>query len=122
VVEVAWAAGLVGRKRVLDSTPIYDAVATQDTLTLVRSAVRQLLRAADVVLRAELRSVLTSGDAYTDTGKPVIDWNDRGEREALIDSRARDGHALLALLDGRDPSTPVSQAAQLLATVLGTSA
>lgn len=119
VVEVARSAGLVGRKRVLDSTPIYDAVATQDTLTLMRSAIRQLLRAADHGLRAELRSVISSGDAYTDTAKPVIDWTDRGEREALIDSRARDGHALLALLDGRDLPAPVVQAAQLLATVLG---
>jgi hypothetical protein len=119
VVEVARSAGLLGRKRVLDSTPIYDAVATQDTLTLMRSAIRQLLRAADRVLRAELRAVLSSGDAYTDTAKPVIDWSDRGEREALIDSRARDGHALLALLDGRDLPAVVVQAAQLLATVLG---
>jgi hypothetical protein len=119
VIEVARAAGLIGRKRVLDSTPIYDAVATQDTVTLVRSAIRQLLRAADAVLRAELRAVLSSGDAYTDTGKPVIDWSDRGEREALVDSRARDGHALLAALDGRDLPAPVAQAAQLLATVLG---
>ena len=30
-VEIARQAGLVGRRRVLDSTPIYDAVATQDT-------------------------------------------------------------------------------------------
>jgi hypothetical protein len=30
---------LVGRKRVLDSTPLYDAVATQDTVTLIRSAI-----------------------------------------------------------------------------------
>jgi len=119
VIEVARSAGLIGRKRVLDSTPIYDAVATQDTVTLVRSAVRQLLRAADHGLRAELRAVLSSGDAYTDTGKPVIDWTDRGEREALVDSRARDGHALLALLDGRDLPALVAQAAQLLATVLG---
>ena len=36
VLQVARAAGLVGRKRVLDSTPIYDAVATMDTVTLVR--------------------------------------------------------------------------------------
>jgi hypothetical protein len=119
VIEVASAAGLIGRKRVLDSTPIYDAVATQDTVTLVRSAIRQLLRAADHVLRVELRSVFRSGDAYTDTGKPVIDWTDRAEREALIDSRARDGHALLAVLDGRDLPEPVVQAAALLATVLG---
>jgi Transposase domain (DUF772) len=32
-VETARAAGLVGRKRVLDSTPLYDAVATMDTVT-----------------------------------------------------------------------------------------
>ncbi len=39
---------LVGRNRVLDSTPLYDAVATQDTVTLIRSAVRGLLRVAEV--------------------------------------------------------------------------
>lgn len=119
VIEVARAAGLIGRKRVLDSTPIYDAVATQDTVTLIRSAIRQLLRAADAVLRAELRAVLTSGDAYTDLGKPVIDWTERDEREALVDSRARDGYALLAVLDGRDLAGEVTRAGALLATVLG---
>jgi len=36
----AKAAGLVGRKRVLDSTALYDAVATMDTVTLIRSAIR----------------------------------------------------------------------------------
>jgi hypothetical protein len=35
-VEVAGQAGLVGRRRVLDSTPVYDAVATMDTITLIR--------------------------------------------------------------------------------------
>ncbi|HEX7266021.1 MAG TPA: hypothetical protein VF256_01195, partial [Streptosporangiaceae bacterium] len=37
-------AGLVGRRRVLDSTPLYDAVATMDTVTLIRSALRGLLK------------------------------------------------------------------------------
>jgi hypothetical protein len=40
-------AGLIGRKRVLDSTPLYDAVATMDTVTIIRSAVRGLLKVAD---------------------------------------------------------------------------
>ena len=44
-------AGLVGRRRVLDSTPLYDAVATMDTITLIRSAVRGLLGVADAVGR-----------------------------------------------------------------------
>ena len=44
--EAAHKAGLVGVRRVLDSTPLYDAVATMDTVTLVRSAVRAVLKAA----------------------------------------------------------------------------
>ena len=118
-VEVAAQAGLVGRRRVLDSAPVYDAVATQDTITLIRSAVRGLLRAAGHVLRAELRAVISSEDTYTSTAKPAIDWTDAAEREALVDSRARDGYALLAVLDGRVLEQEVDQAARLLATVLG---
>lgn len=113
-------AGLVGRRRVLDSTPLYDAVATMDTITLIRSAVRGLLIAAGGDLAADLRTLLTSGDDYTSTAKPVVEWDDKNAREALIDSRARDGYALLGALDGREdlPET-VTQAMTLLATVLG---
>jgi hypothetical protein len=117
--EAASVAGLVGAKRVLDSTPLYDAVATMDTITLIRSAVRGLLRVADAWLEAELRVVISSGDDYTSTAKPHIDWDDAAARDELIDSRARDGYACLALLDGRKLSEEVTQASQLLATVLG---
>jgi hypothetical protein len=42
--SAATEAGVMGRRvRVLDSTPIYDSVATQDTVTQLRSAVRKLL-------------------------------------------------------------------------------
>ena len=47
--RVAGEAGLVGVRRVLDSTPLYDAVATMDTITLIRSAIRGLLKVADEV-------------------------------------------------------------------------
>ena len=117
--QAASAAGLVGAKRVLDSTPLYDAVATMDTITLIRSALRGLLRVADAELGAQLRAVLSSGDDYASTAKPHIDWDDPAAREALIDSRARDGYACLALLDGRKLSEELTQASQLLATVLG---
>src|SRR4051794_6863082 len=56
VLETAKQAGLVGRRRVLDSTALYDAVATMDTVTLVRSAIRGLLRAADGETEARLRA------------------------------------------------------------------
>jgi hypothetical protein len=51
-------AGLVGRRRVLDSTPLYDAVATMDTITLIRSAIRGLLTVADPDREAALRALV----------------------------------------------------------------
>jgi hypothetical protein len=119
VLEAAKAAGLVGYRRVLDSTPLYDAVATMDTVTLIRSAIRQLLAAADDELEAELRAQLSGVDDYDSSAKPQIDWDDATAREGLIDSRAKDGFLCLALLDGRKLTLRVAQAAELLATVLG---
>jgi hypothetical protein len=123
VFEVALAAarqaGLLGRRRVLDSTPLYDAVATMDTVTLIRAAIRGLLRVAGTDLAHQLRAALGSGDDYASTAKPVIDWDDPAARDALVDSRARDGYAVLAALEGWQVPDAVGQAAQLLATVLG---
>lgn len=117
--DAASKAGLVGARRVLDSTPLYDAVATMDTLTLIRSAIRGLLKAADAGLAEQLRAVLSSGDDYASLSKPQIDWDDASAREQLIDSRARDGYACLALLDGLTLTAAVAESAALLATVLG---
>src|SRR5215813_12163851 len=61
---VAREAGLIGRKRVLDSTALYDAVATQDTVTLIRSAIRALLRIVDEKLGSKLRSCCKRDDDY----------------------------------------------------------
>jgi len=118
-VEAARAAGLVGAKRVLDSTPLYDAVATMDTITLMRSAMRGLLKAADQDLEAELRSAINSGDDYASSAKPQIDWDDQASREELVASRARDCYACLALLESRQLTREVAEAAELLASVLG---
>lgn len=117
--DVARAAGLVGRKRVLDSTPLYDAVATQDTVTLIRSAIRALLRSCDNELRAELLGCLKRDDDYVAAGKPACDWDDAEARELLVDALARDAHALLLRLDGKKLGPEVMQASSLLATVVG---
>src|SRR5450759_1895086 len=74
VLETAKQAGLVGRRRVLDSTSLYDAVATMDTVTLIRSAIRGLLAACDRVLEEELRGLLSRDDDYASAGKPVCDY------------------------------------------------
>jgi hypothetical protein len=57
--DAARSAGVLGARRVLDSTPLYDAVATMDTVTLIRSALRQLLKALDGDLAAAVRAVLS---------------------------------------------------------------
>lgn len=119
VLEIAKAAGLVGRKRVLDSTALYDAVATQDTVTMIRASIRALLRVADKSLATEIRAVLKRDDDYSQPGKPACDWDDDKAREALVDGLARDAHAVLALFDGRELSAPMTQALTLVATVVG---
>ena len=119
VVDVAKQAGLVGRRRVLDSTALYDAVATMDTVTLIRSAIRGLLSVSDSALEAELRGLLRRDDDYRAAGKPVCDWEDREAREELIDALAKDAGALLAALDGRELSDGVRKAGELLAAVVG---
>jgi len=119
VLDVARHAGLIGRKRVLDSTALYDAVATQDTVTLIRSAIRGLFRVADAPLAAELRACCKRNDDYSTPGKPACDWDDEEARVALVDALARDAYAILAVLDNRPFSGPVMDAAQLLATVVG---
>jgi len=117
--DAARRAGLTGRRRVLDSTPLYDAVATMDTVTLVRSAIRGLLRAAGGELAGELRGVLARDDDYTAAGKPACDWDDPQAREELVDALARDACALLGVLEGRELDPVLAQAAALLATVTG---
>lgn len=118
VLDVGRQAGLVGRRRVLDSSPIYDAVATMDTVTLVRSAIRGVLVVAGK-LEPTLRRRLLRDDDYASAGKPVCDYEDRAAREAVVDALAKDAQALLLALEGRRLPGPLTQAAELLAAVVG---
>ena len=117
--EAAKAAGLIGRKRVLDSTPLYDAVATMDTVTLIRSGIRGVLKAAGADLGAQLRAAIVRDDDYAVAGKPVCDYDDAAARKVLVDALAKDGTAVLGVLEGRELGPVLAQAGALLATVLG---
>ena len=117
--DAARDAGVISAKRVLDSTPLYDAVATQDTVTMIRSGIRQLLTAADAGLEGELRAVLTRDDDYGSGGKPVCDWDDPAARKQLVAEMAVDAYACLGVLDDRGLDDEVAGIAELLATVVG---
>lgn len=100
----AKAAGAMGQRvRVLDSTPLYDAVATQDTVTQLRAAIRKLLVVLDNAapqLAAAVREALARDDDYATPGKPPCDWDDRSAREALVDELVHDALSALSALDG----------------------
>jgi hypothetical protein len=116
---VARQAGVLkGRARVLDSTPLYDAVATQDTVTQLRAAIRKLLMVLDNAA-AGVRSVLERDDDYAAAGKPPCDWDDPAAREALVDDLVHDAMAALAVLDGETLTGAARDAADLLAVVAG---
>lgn len=121
--DAAVEAGLMGnRVRVVDSTPVYDSVATQDTVTQLRSAIRKLLRALDRDhrdLAAGVRAALTRDDDYATSGKPPCDWDDAEAKEALVDALVKDALAALAVLEGQILSRPAAEAAELLALVAG---
>lgn len=106
----------------LDSTPVYDAVATQDTVTQLRAAIRKLLVVldnTDPALGSRVRAGLGRDDDYATAGKPPCDWDDPAAREALVDELVHDALAALAVLDGEALSTVARDAADLLALVAG---
>jgi Transposase DDE domain/Transposase domain (DUF772) len=119
----AAAAGLLrGRRRVIDSTPLFDAVATQDTVIQLRAAIRKVLTAAgraNPQLAGAVRAALTRDDDYATLGKPPCDWDDPKAREALVDALARDARAALEALDGHELDGPLAEAADLLGLVAG---
>ena len=120
--SVARATGAMkGRARVLDATAVYDAVATQDTVTQLRAAIRKTLAALDRAgspLAAAVRQVLRRDDDYASAGKPPCDWDDPAARGALVDELVRDALAALTVLDGHELGA-AAEAADLLALVAG---
>ncbi|MGH9029079.1 MAG: IS1182 family transposase [Acidimicrobiales bacterium] len=120
---VAKATGALGQAaRVLDSTPIFDAVATEDTVTQVRAVIRKLLVALDQEaspLASEVRAALVRDDEYATPGKPPCDWDDRSAREALVDALVRDANAALGVLSDHELKGATKAAAELLALVAG---
>ncbi len=108
------------RARVVDSTAVYDAVATEDTVTQLRSAVRKLLRLLEgAEARKEAAPCARRDDDYRSPGKPPCDWDDPAARDALVDALVKDAKAALAALEGGQLDSAVAEAVELLALVAG---
>ena len=98
-------------RRALDSTILDDAVATQDTVTQIISAIRRV--------RAEIPRLeaLELGQDYSTARKPVIDWSDAEVRDGLVSALVKDATTLLDAVDDEAPDQDQADALGLLALV-----
>ena len=94
--EVAAECGALSKRtrRALDSTVLYDAVATQDTVTMIGAQIRRVRRLAPQAAAVAL------GHDYDSRAKPVCDWGDPDERAWLIDDLVSDAQRVLDALEG----------------------
>jgi IS5 family transposase len=101
-------------RRALDSTLLDDAVATQDTVTQLISAIRRVRR----VVPGALGVPLDAHD-YDASGKPLIAWDDPVAKAELVDALVTDALALLDALAADPLDDEAAGALGLLALVAG---
>jgi transposase len=117
--EVVKATGVLKGKhrRALDSTVLDDAVATQDTVTQIISAIRRVIR--EVPGGEETAAQWCRAHDYTDPGKPRIAWDDEAARATLVDALVTDAVNLLGHLPEQELGEKAANAVGLLALVAG---
>jgi len=101
-------------RRALDSTLLDDAVATQDTVTQLISAIRRVRR----VIPAAAAVPVVAHD-YDRAGKPAIAWDDPVAKAALITGLVNDALAILDTCAGVAFGDAQTDALGLLALVAG---
>ncbi|WP_338671414.1 IS1182 family transposase [Streptomyces sp. SCSIO 30461] len=119
VKEVVAATGILRgkRRRALDSTVFDDAVATQDTVTQLISAIRRVIR--EVPGAGRVAAGHCTAHDYTDPGKPKIAWDDEQARAGLVDALVTDALNLLGRLPEQELGERAANAVGLLALVAG---
>lgn len=107
LLRVAKAAGVIGHRRAVDSTGIADSVLTQDTVSLIRSALRRCLErlgGIDADAAAACRASLARDD-YAKEGKPEICWASADERAGLVNELFTDACRVIIACGGvEDPA------------------
>jgi Transposase DDE domain/Transposase domain (DUF772) len=114
--QVVQATGvLAGRgRRVLDSTILEDAVATQDTVTQLVAAIRRVRR-----LVPQARGVELAAHDYDRVGKPECAWDDPQATQALVSGLVTDALAVLAAIADLELDDEQVEAVALVALVAG---
>jgi IS5 family transposase len=101
-------------RRALDSTVLDDAVATQDTVTQLISAIRRVRRLVPAAVSVELKA-----HDYASVAKPAIAWDDAEAKAALVTALVNDALGLIDALEGVTLNAEQADAVGLLALVAG---
>ena len=114
--QVVEATGVLkGRdRRVLDSTVLEDAVATQDTVTQLVAAIRRVRRLVPAAREVEL-----AAHDYDRPGKPQCAWDDLEAKQALVSGLVNDALVVLEAVADRGLDPEQAEAVALLALVAG---
>lgn len=111
---IALSGAVSGRsRRVLDSTVLDDAVARQDTVTMVTNQIRRVRRLVPALGAVGVR------ERNLGPAGAVVDWADSADVERLVSELVEDAAALVAAAEDLDLDAADSDAVALLALVAG---
>ena len=102
-------------RRALDSTLLEDAVATQDTVTMICAQMRRVRRLAPEAAAA----AVCAHDYDAGRAKPDCDWADAAARADLVDALVGDAVATLEAVGGLELEGEAADAVGLLGVVAG---
>jgi hypothetical protein len=100
MVEVSRVAGLLPPRvqTLIDSTPVLGAGATEDTYTLIRHAMRKLLKAMGYDLPQQRKKLAKNLECYLERKyKPKINWSDPRARQEHLQELVAHAHSVLEL-------------------------
>jgi IS5 family transposase len=107
--------GVIARKhrRALDSTVLDDAVARQDTVTMLATQIRRVRK-----LIPQLQNVWVR-EHNLEPGRPPCDWDDPADVDRLVSELVDDANELVWAAEGLDLTETQTDAVALLALVAG---
>lgn len=100
-------------RRAIDSTVLDDAVARQDTVTMLVAQIRRVRKVVPELAKVPVREHNLQG------GRPPCDWDDPADRDRLVSELVDDALDLIGAAEDLDLDEAQADAVALLALVAG---
>jgi transposase len=107
--------GIIARthRRALDSTVLDDAVARQDTVTMLATQIRRVRKLVPALAQVWVR------EHNLEPGRPPCDWDDSADGDRLVSELVDDANELVWAAEGVELTDEQTDAVALLALVAG---